>query len=251
VNLQPAATLTVAPSPAAGLVYVNGIVSGLNAVSSCAVAAGMVDIRIENPGYEIYRESVVLAPQENKALAPVLKQAAGALHVQSLPSGATVYINQAVVGKTPYLNEAVAAGRYTVKLDLPGYEPFRKNIAVVRNSTCYEAVTLKHTLSYLDSVASRKKRHREVFKITNAIISGTLAAGFLAAGVYCNMEAQAYITKENDSYKQYTQAQTNFESYKSQYEDARDRAAKNIRYRKLCYSASGGCALLFGVSFLF
>ena len=58
----------------------------------------------------------------------------GTLDIDSMPVGATVYINNKFIGQSP-LTEKVSGGTYDVKLVLEGYQTFARRITIEKNNT--------------------------------------------------------------------------------------------------------------------
>jgi sporulation protein YlmC with PRC-barrel domain len=58
----------------------------------------------------------------------------GLLEIESIPSGAAVYINNKFIGQSP-LKEKLSGGTYDVKLILEGYQTFARRISLEKNNT--------------------------------------------------------------------------------------------------------------------
>ena len=52
------------------------------------------------------------------------------LQVDSRPAGAQVWVDGTLVGATPLVLPAVAAGSHSVRIELPGYQPWVTSVAV-------------------------------------------------------------------------------------------------------------------------
>jgi hypothetical protein len=59
----------------------------------------------------------------------------GTLSVQSLPQGASVFINNEYAGQTPLVLRAVPAGSRAVRLRLDGYDAWSRGVRVVANQS--------------------------------------------------------------------------------------------------------------------
>lgn len=67
----------------------------------------------------------------------------GVLHVETIPSGATVHIDGAVVGSTPYQSLAMRARTYKLVLDHPGYRSESQTVDLGRGGDLYTSWTLQ------------------------------------------------------------------------------------------------------------
>ena len=59
----------------------------------------------------------------------------GSLTVSSIPSGATVFLNSAMVGTTPYSVDEIASGNYVLEVKAPGYTTFTETITIRKGET--------------------------------------------------------------------------------------------------------------------
>lgn len=66
----------------------------------------------------------------------------GVIQIDSIPSGATVYLNGREVGTTPYLGQSVPAGTQTIKLTHPLFADHEQPIEVMANKVVSEQVSL-------------------------------------------------------------------------------------------------------------
>jgi hypothetical protein len=85
----------------------------------------------------------------------------------------------------------------------------------------------------------------------NRIALGLFSAGFCMAGIYYNSLAEAQIARQRKILRGYQSAHSDFYSYKSEYDEARLVADKNITVRNLLYGVAGLEALGLAVSFSF
>jgi hypothetical protein len=65
-----------------------------------------------------------------------LSQLAGTLVIESVPAGATAFVNQKPVGVTPVLLKGLRARSYVVRVEYEGYERWSTAVTV---STIHEA----------------------------------------------------------------------------------------------------------------
>ncbi len=76
------------------------------------------------------RAARVAPPKERTRPATVLP-VTGALSVESKPPGASVFVNNRLVGKTPVSLSEIAAGDHTIRLELSGYRRWSSPVRIV------------------------------------------------------------------------------------------------------------------------
>jgi len=75
--------------------------------------------------------SAAAAPASSPASAPTTGRAAGALAVDSRPTGARVFLDGKPIGTTPLMVPSVPAGDHAVRLELDGYRPWTSSVRMV------------------------------------------------------------------------------------------------------------------------
>ncbi|MFT3921729.1 MAG: PEGA domain-containing protein [Myxococcales bacterium] len=87
-------------------------------------------LRVELPGYLPWEASYQATPGAVQHIA-VLQPITGELHVLSTPQGATVYLDDAVIGKTPLTISSLAVGRRVrLRVAHPGYAEAKREVSV-------------------------------------------------------------------------------------------------------------------------
>jgi hypothetical protein len=84
------------------------------------------------------RAAMPRAQASSRKVATAKKQSTGhvgTLSVQSLPQGASVFINNEYAGQTPLVLRAVPAGSRAVRLRLDGYDAWSRGVRVVANQS--------------------------------------------------------------------------------------------------------------------
>jgi hypothetical protein len=155
--------MTVTSTPAGARVFVAGVEQGRTPLIMPAVPLGQHAIRVVHEGYlPVERDVALTAASPSQALiiafqparpsvpsrvanaavavpppapavrsAPAVAPAAtGALHVESRPSGATVYVDGRLSGTTPLQLGAVRSGERAVHLELKGYRRWTSAVDV-------------------------------------------------------------------------------------------------------------------------
>lgn len=117
--------INVSSNPSGGAVYVDNRFSGYTPLSLRA-STGTHTIRVEQPGYQSFQQSVSVVAGRTinvnanlSASAPANRQ--GTATFDSYPSGAQVYVNNNLVGTTPTGLLAFAPGTYTARFSVAGY----------------------------------------------------------------------------------------------------------------------------------
>jgi hypothetical protein len=136
-------------------VFVDGRERGRTPVTIGELARGTHRVRIARDGYATEeRRIVITAAQPAESLAvtldrrrtepgtvvtqrPAPRTAAtdetvtGAINVESRPAGASVYLDELLVGTTPVAMSRVAAGEHVIRLERDGYRRWSSSIRVV------------------------------------------------------------------------------------------------------------------------
>jgi eukaryotic-like serine/threonine-protein kinase len=134
--------LLVRSTPGGARVFVDGRAHGVTPAELRDFAPGTYKVRVMRDGYEAAERRVTLTssrPVEtvNVTLThlpppppPVATGGSGTLRVESLPSGASVYLDGRLVGTTPLSVSDVPSGQHAVRLELTGYTPWETSATV-------------------------------------------------------------------------------------------------------------------------
>jgi hypothetical protein len=147
--------LLVRSTPADAIVFVDGRERGRTPVTIGELARGTHRVRIARDGYATAdRRIVITSAQPAESLAVTLDRrraepgtvvtqrpaprtaatdqtATGAINVESRPAGASVYLDELLVGTTPVAMSRVAAGEHVIRLERDGYRRWSSSIRVV------------------------------------------------------------------------------------------------------------------------
>ncbi|WP_010476896.1 protein kinase domain-containing protein [Thermococcus zilligii] len=127
------ATLTIQSNPSGAKVILDGSYAGETPLT-IQVPPGTHSIILIKDGYQEYRTTITLSPEESKAISATLITSTtppyGYLTVYSDPSGARVFIDDSYVGDTPIENYKLPTGEHTVKIVKQGYQDFTKTVTV-------------------------------------------------------------------------------------------------------------------------
>lgn len=241
ITLTPASVITVEPEPADAVILVNGRSEGKGALRDFNVPAGIVAVQVENPGYDVWTDTLNLKQGEHKTVSPKLVCKFGKLQVQSSPPGARLFLSDKEAGITPLANNKILPGNYMLTLTLTNYTQIKENITVLKNCSLEKSYTLSFSQAYLDSMSLQKKLQNRKSRIIRSIIFGALSAGGAIGGIYFNAETDNAFTKYN--------------AYKGTDQNIHDANWKVVRknriYRNSAYSLSGACLIAATISIFF
>lgn len=147
--------VSIASSPAGAAVYIDGEYIGNTPTSSAGsisyLSAGPYStstyhtVVIKRDGYDTYSTSFLPQEKTTTTIYAVLTSAAPAtagLHVTSVPSGASVYVDNVYYGTTPATIPNLQAGSHTVKVSALGYNDAVNTITVTAGQSVELPVTL-------------------------------------------------------------------------------------------------------------
>lgn len=124
-NLRPAyGNLRIETEPKGASVYLDGSFKGLTPLILYNVPAKTYQLKIVYPGYQERIETIRVEPNKTNYLSYSLIPLYGSLNINSIPSGAEVYLSGVYRGKTPLVISNLSPGRYQVQLRLSGYKDY-------------------------------------------------------------------------------------------------------------------------------
>ena len=122
-------TLVVTSNPESAEIEIDGRAYG-NTPFQEFLEQGQHKIRLTQTGYKAYEKIVTVKRDETTDVNISLETLPGSLKLDSVPSGASLFINDIDYGTTPYNRDSIDAGDYVVRLTLPGYDTFEQTITV-------------------------------------------------------------------------------------------------------------------------
>jgi hypothetical protein len=147
--------ILVRSTPAGARVWVNGEPRGTTPLAVRELALTGHTITVTHPAYATRQERVTLTAAvparsidfdlDRPGPATVTGPASttGALHIESRPSGAQVFVNGRLIGSTPLLLSNVSTGSHLVQLELPGYRRWSRSISVGLGERAHVAASLE------------------------------------------------------------------------------------------------------------
>jgi hypothetical protein len=136
--LSEVGVIQVKSSPGGADVYIDGFYSGATSTTIGNLAAGPHFVQLRLAGYDEWINTVQVLPNQVTIIDATLEVAStaqtGSISISSVPSGATVYIDNSYQGITQPANPLdltnVAAGDHVVRLELANYQDFTTNVKV-------------------------------------------------------------------------------------------------------------------------
>lgn len=130
-SLTVASALSLAPPPALALAPPTALPAA--ELPASVATSGATKSLAARP-----RAALPQAQASSRKVATAKRRATGhvgTLSVQSLPQGASVFINNEYAGQTPLVLRAVPAGSRAVRLRLDGYDAWSRGVRVVANQS--------------------------------------------------------------------------------------------------------------------
>lgn len=146
-------TVLVRTTPPGAQVFLDGRRAGTTPVTLRDLARGSHGVRLARDGYltverrvsvtdsrtsqtlavDLVRARAAVPPSAGPPAgrAPAPQARAGAIAIESRPTGASVFVDGRLVGTTPLVIEDVAVGEHTVRLELATFRPWSSPVTVV------------------------------------------------------------------------------------------------------------------------
>jgi eukaryotic-like serine/threonine-protein kinase len=128
--------LRIETDPPGATVAIDGKEVGVSPLALPAVAPGVRSVRVARPGYAPAQLSLEIVA--DVPLAPLrfsLQPTEGRAAVASDPTGATLFVDGHDAGKTPKSDLTLLPGPHNVRIEAPGYQPWRRRIEAKAGET--------------------------------------------------------------------------------------------------------------------
>jgi len=145
MRLQPSQNgiLSVYTYPAGSTVYVDGVEAGTGPLWLADVTPGMHQVRVSSAGYLDWNQAIdvkgggsvnyVTAALYPSWWTPIY----GYVMISSMPGNGVAYLDGVAQGKTPVTLSQVSPGQHTIRIELPGYQPWEQVVNVMEGRTSY------------------------------------------------------------------------------------------------------------------
>ncbi len=128
--------LFVNSTPGSANVYLNGSYRERTPITIRNLAIGEYPLILQKTGYENYSENVTIYQRATTNVsANLTPKAYGSLNVSSIPSQASIYIDNRLQGITPRLIVNIEQGTRTLRLSKNGYYNYSENITIYQGAT--------------------------------------------------------------------------------------------------------------------
>ena len=121
----------------------------------------------------------------------------GSLSIASMPSGASVYLDETYKGITPLIVSNVSPGRHTIKLTKPGYENYTENVSVIADGT--ESISKALTLTPYESALAAINNAQSAIDSAKTIGADTTEARKLLQMAEAALEVSNYKEAEKNA----------------------------------------------------
>ena len=122
-------SLSVLPDPLDSRITMGGVFKGIGRVNERYILPGVINIRVDSPGYVSWERDVYIDPYEEREIVVTLeKKEIESVLLRSTPSGSSVYLNSQWVGTTPLLVDITGPNQRLVLMsdgfeDMPYWVP--------------------------------------------------------------------------------------------------------------------------------
>jgi hypothetical protein len=124
------ATLRVTSVPDGATVSVNGAPRGIAPPDVAGLPEGEANVEVSLPGHATFRRTVKLASGDAIDLHAALDPLPATLRVVTVPSGATVYVDDELRGVSPLVLSNAVPGSLRVRVHLDGHDPLARTVAL-------------------------------------------------------------------------------------------------------------------------
>ncbi len=145
MRLQPGQNgiLSVYTYPAGSSVYVDGVLAGTGPLWLADVTPGIHQVKVSSEGYLDWNQAIdvkgggsvnyVTAALYPSWWTPIY----GYVMISSMPGNGVAYLDGIAQGKTPVTLSQVSPGQHTIRIELPGYQPWEQVVNVLEGRTSY------------------------------------------------------------------------------------------------------------------
>jgi len=145
MRLQPSQNgiLSVYTYPTGSSVYVDGALAGNGPLWLADVTPGVHQVRVTADGYLDWNQAInvrgggsvnyVTAALYPSWWTPIY----GYVMISSMPGNGVAYLDGVAQGKTPVTLSQVTPGQHTIRIELPGYQPWEQVVNVLEGRTSY------------------------------------------------------------------------------------------------------------------
>jgi len=147
------ARLTIRSQPAGAAVTVNGLSKGITPCTLDRLPVGDAEVVLAFPDYETTRTTVKLQANEEQTLDMTLKVIPGSLSVISTPTGAKLFVDDALRGQTPVTLDGLSTGSHALRAEMDEYDPITRTVELKSAQRSVEEFVLIRNAGRLEVMA--------------------------------------------------------------------------------------------------
>ena len=188
--------------PPGAAIILDGEDKGITPLTIESLKSGKYAVKLIKNGYFVWKKEIEITNGSVINLKAELETIYGSLVLNSLPSGASIYIDGDLVGVTPLKINNLEGGEYEVGIELKGYERFTDMARVEAGDSHEILALLDETVAHREyRLSSEKRIKKQVWAFGTMALSGI-------------MSVKAY-TAYSDSEDAYSKADDVYSSYKN------------------------------------
>ncbi|PMP82266.1 MAG: hypothetical protein C0175_03880 [Caldisericum exile] len=143
-------TVSVDSDPTNSPVYVDGVLKGKTPMLISDLIANQNHIiEVTHENYKNWKQIITGNSNESINLFAKLEPITTEIIVNSIPDKATVFLNNAEVGKTPLDLKDLPEGKYILRVSLPQYEPYIEEVEIKKGITLKRDIALTKAKYYI------------------------------------------------------------------------------------------------------
>ena len=155
--------------PSGASLYIDGTVKGTTPFTSHTIPAGDHAVTLKMTGYEDFITTVTIPPGGNvQGVYTMVSKTAGTgtgtvnppqpttgtMIIESIPSGASLYIDGTLKGTTPFTIHTITTGDHAVTLKMSGYADFPSTVTIPAGGEFREMYTMSCNVLSVNSIPS-------------------------------------------------------------------------------------------------
>ena len=135
--------LLIISKPSGADISMDNVSMGKTPIFLHDTSLGPHRITVSTPGHLPRLINVNVADRAPQKIEINLTSDSARLMIETLPAGAAITLDGAIIGKTPHDLSAIASGKHAIELTLPGHLPFKKEFTVKAGDQQSIKTTLK------------------------------------------------------------------------------------------------------------
>lgn len=143
-------TVNVSSNPSDANVYVDGVLRGKTPISITDLTVSeihIVEVKLEN--FSTWKQAIQGKDSEVIDIMANLEPVTTSISINSIPKGATVYLNGVNIGTTPLTKKDIEPNTYTLVISYPQYIPYKETITIAKGDALERDVVLVRASIYL------------------------------------------------------------------------------------------------------